>query len=317
AVSGVSKANAPEAAPLQEQRVGSAAAAPAPIAGQQPSNPQMGAAAPVTITGAPADASSASGVSVAQVAPADDKADEGTRISVQPRFGTSSVTNSIYDVSAKFATGFSLGVDLSDYITIEGGYTYASYSLGAGNSISYSPGFNTQSYLQTVNLNDNMIDAGVKAYIMGPKSRIRPFVGGGLGYRKGYVNYDDRTQSYLKQFNQYAAQDVEISGFAGYVETGIEFKVTKSISLTGTFKYFNMLSSKQSNPLDPNAFLNQNGYGYYGYNGGLAPGYYGGGLSGTTAAGGYGYNNDTRSQASNALAQNNFYQLMAGIQISF
>ncbi len=310
--SGVNKA--PEA-PMQEVKVGAAAAAPT-IDKSAPAgaNPQL--TAPVTITGAPIDASSAGGKSVATAEESDDKSLQSNRITITPRFGTGSITNSIYDVTAKLAAGLGVSMDVSDYFSITGGYTYASYSLGAGRSLYYPSGFNQQSYLQTVNLHDNVIDLGVKAYLFGPKNRLRPYIGGGFGYRRGYVNYDSTTQDYLRRVNQYSAQDVEIAGVSGYIETGLDFKITNAIAITGAFRYFNMLSSSQSNPLDPNAFVNQQGYNNgYGYNGGLSPGYYG-----NLSANGYsgvGYSNDTRSAAGNALASQNFYQLMVGLSVSF
>ncbi|MBI3556357.1 MAG: hypothetical protein HY074_08860 [Deltaproteobacteria bacterium] len=294
--SGVSKgASAPEA-PMQEQRVGTAAA-PAPATA--PANAQLNA--PVTITGAPIDASTSSGKSVANADATEEKAEKPNRITVTPRFGTGSITNSIYNVSAKFAAGLAVGMELSDNFSITGGYTYASYALGAGTSL-YSPyGYNQSSYQQTINLNDNVIDLGAKASLFGRQSRIRPFLGGGAAYRMGYVNYDSTTQAALARLNTYSAQDVSITGFAAYIEAGLDVKITDLIAITGNLRYFNMLSSKQSNPVDPNAFVNSGYYNNYGYG----------------MASNLGYNNSATSAAGSALASQNFYQAMVGLSVSF
>ncbi|HRK01630.1 MAG TPA: OmpW family outer membrane protein [Oligoflexia bacterium] len=294
-VSGVEKSNAAESSTLVEQRVGSAATDPAlasPATGTTP------------IAGPGASASSVDGTMVAVDAPKseDDEALEG-RVSIMPRVGLSSITGSMYDVESKFATGITIGVDATDHIGFQAGYTFAKYSIGAGNTLMYPNSFNT-GYLQKLNMNDNVIDLGVKGNLLGRKSRVRPFVGAGLAYRKGYVNYDDRTLDYIKRVNPYGASDVEISGFSGYLEAGLEFRITKAISLVGMFRYYNIFTSSQTNPLNPYAFIGSNGY-----NGGL---YYGG-----LGYNGYGYNQDSKSSAGDALAKNNFYQLSAGVSISF
>lgn len=306
--SGVKKA---DDSVMQEQRVGSAAAESKTM-----QTPMAQLPAPAALASSPGSEPVApTNQTVAEVKPAEEKDEFSNRVSITPRFGTASLTNSIYDVSAKFSTGLGISVDVTDYIAFEGGYSYSSYSLGAGSSM-MPTGFN-QSYLQTINMNDNVIDVGMKVYLLSSKSRVRPFLGGGGAYRRGYVNYDEKTQAFIKSYNPYAAQDVEISGFAGFVETGLEFKLTKAISITGMFRYFNLLSSKQSNPLDPNAFLNSQGYGYFGYGGGAMTPY--SGMVATPGYGGYGlgYSNDTRSQAGEALAKNNFYQLSVGVSVSF
>lgn len=302
--------NAREA--LQEQRVGSATQVTQASERGAQANPALASTA-VGGNGAPTE--SGANQTVALMQPKEESEEESNRVSITPRFGTGSITNSIYDVSAKLAAGLGIMVDVSDHIAFTAGYTYSSYSLGAGTAVSYGFGANN-TYLQTVNMNDNVIDVGARGYLLGQRSKVRPFLGGGVAYRRGYVNYDDRTQKFLKSYynSPTAAQDVEISGFAGYVETGLDFKITKAISLTGSFRYFNMFSSSQSRPLDPAVFLNQNGYSYYGYSGGLSP-YYG--ALGSNGYSGYGYSNDVRSQASDALAKNNFYQLMAGVTVSF
>lgn len=301
--SGVQK-DAPEA--LEEQRVGSAQVVPATDAVQQvPTS--------VAINGAPVDGAVMNQSVVEAEMPAEKKEEE-TRVSITPKFGLASITNSIYDVNARFSAGLGIGMDITDHIGFQAGYSYSSYSLGAGQSVMMPMGF-ASSNLQTVNFNDNVIEAGIRGYFLGTKSKLRPFVGAGGAYRRGFVNYDDRTQKFLRQYNQFAAQDIEISGFAGYVETGLEFKLTKAIALTGSFKFFNVFASRQSNPLDPNAFLNQSGMGYYGYSGSLMPGY--AGALGAAPGYGLGYNNDTRAQAGDALARNNFYQLTVGVSVSF
>ncbi|MEW6056307.1 MAG: outer membrane beta-barrel protein [Bdellovibrionota bacterium] len=292
-ISGVEKTQKEPVAPLDEQRIGSAAQ-PQTIQ----ANPALQNTSAVGINGAPVATSSAAVVE----SEIEEDEEDPRQVSITPRGGLSSITGSMYDVESKYSLGAGISVDVTDYIAFTGGYTYSEYRFGAGNTLYYPVGFNN-TYLQRLQFNDNVIDLGARLYVLDSRSRVRPFVGAGGAYRRGYVNYDDRTKQFLKGMNAYDGQDVNISGFAGYLETGVEFKLTKSIALSGAFRYFNIFSSTQSHPVNPNAFLGPNGYGYgYAYN--AAPGY-------------YGYNNDSRSRAGNALAGNNFFQLMGGITVSF
>jgi hypothetical protein len=294
--SGVEKS--PEVAPLTEQRIGTAAtAAPATLAP---------AAAPVAtnINGAPL-----AGETVAEMPIKTDVEEKHpSNISFTPRGGLSNMSGSYYDVQATYSFGLDLGVSVTDYFSVVGGYTYSKYSIGAGPAMVYPMGFNTASYLQRLNMNDNVIQLGARAYLLSPSYSFRPFVGAGGAYRRGYVNFDSNTLNFMRTYNPNAAGDVEVTGFSGYLETGMEFKITKSISITGMFRYFNIFSTKQSNPLDPNVFLNQNGYSYA--SAGYSP-------YSAYSTGYYGYNSDSRSQASTALGNNNFYQLMAGLTFTF
>lgn len=278
--------------PVLEEGVGSAAIAQP----QGAPNPAL-AATGVGINGAPMPA----GASTAEISQQTSDENDGTRVNIGPRFGTASIMDSMYDVNAKFSLGADITVDVTDHIAFTAGYSYSSYSMGAGQTLAYSP---TQ--VKKIEMNDNVINLGVRGNFLGLKSRVRPFAGIGFAYRKGYVNYDEQTRNYIKQYDQYGSTDVDITGFAGYLETGLEFKIIKAISLTASFRYFNMLSSRQSSPVNPNAFYNGGAYGspYYGaaYSYGYSP---------------YNYNDGSKERAGQSLAKNNFYQLQVGASVSF
>lgn len=219
------------------------------------------------------------------------------RISFTPRVGLANITNSMYDAQARYSMGVAVGMDVNDHLAVEGGYSYSTYGINAGGNVySYNYMAIPQQNLQQVDLNDNTFTLGMKANLLSPQSRLRPFLGGGLGYRRGYINYDDRSLQYMRSVGV-NTQDIEISGFAGYVETGLELALAKNISVVSSFRYFNMLSSTQSNTLSPYAFVHPSQYGYYGSS--------------------VYYNNDARVRASNALSQNNFYQLSLGVSVGF
>ncbi|MGE4233351.1 MAG: outer membrane beta-barrel protein [Bacteriovoracia bacterium] len=235
----------------------------------------------------------------------EEKASSDMRFTLTPRAGVSLISGSIYDIQSQSALGFDIGVDLTDYFAITGGYTYSQYGLTAGSSI-YSPyGYQT-SGLRELQFNDNQIDVGGRLNFTPVKSKVRPFIGAGAGYRRGYVNYDNNTQQYLSRFGQYASQDVEISGFNGNLNTGLEFRLTDHVSVTGMFKFIHMFTTSQSAPVNPNAFANQNVYynGMY-YN---TAGYY---------AGPYNYTDNVKNQVGDALVRNNIYNVSVGLTIGF
>lgn len=289
--SGEKKEETTQPAVMQEVRVGSAAAEAAPAS----STVTAVTTAPVAVSAAP--------VTMTAFSDKESESELLGRVSLSPRGGLSSITNSVYDISSKFSFGFDLSVDATDHIAFLAGYTYSSYNIGPGSTLSYLGqvpfGF------RQVQLNDNTINLGMRAYILGPRSKVRPFAGAGVGYRIGHINFDEKTRQYAMT-NPYGlvnsqVQDVDVTGFTGSLETGIEFRLTKSIALSGTFRYYTLLSSRQSNPISPYGFMGSPLVG--GYSAGLAyPGY------------GFG---DERTTTADAVAKNSFYQLMAGVSVSF
>ncbi len=281
AMSGVDKT---QSAPLTEQPVGTAAQE---LKTQPAVNPMTNQTqVPVAQT-------------TATVAVANPEEEGQGRISITPRGGMTGITNSMYDVQSDYTMGLGIGVDFSENLAFTAGYTYSKYTIAAGNTV-YNPGY----ALQKLDMSDNVFDAGLRVNFLSSKAKLRPFIGAGVGYRRGYVNYDDATINMMRNYSyggmNTQTQDVELSAFMGYIETGLEVKLTKMLSLNGMIRYFNILSSRQTNPINPYAFVNPyNNAGGYGANGT------------------YGYNNDARTSAGNALADNNFYQMMLGLSVSF
>lgn len=221
-----------------------------------------------------------------------------SQVSITPRGGLASVSDKNFDISSRYAVGLGVGVDVSDYFTVEGGYTYSKFTLSAGNAYASNYNYNPYSYgvaTQALDMNQHLIDLGVRVNVLGNRNRVRPFFNAGFGYYRTSINLDGNTLSYLRAANPSLADDYRITGFTGYVGTGIEFRVTRMFSLTGGFRYYNILSASQSNPISNAAFVNPNSNGYYGYNPAT----------------------DTRQQASQALTKNNFYTLMAGVSVTF
>lgn len=277
--------------PVKEERIGSAAQPMAP--GE---NPQLTA---VGLNGAPA---APNAMTAEAELPADDE-DKTSRISIMPRGGMSGIAGSMYDMESKYSFGLTLSADVGDHVAFTAGYTYSAYSVGAGSTLAY---YNPQ-YMKRIEFNDNVIDLGARGHLFGIKSKVRPFAGGGFAYRKGYVNYDSETRNRIRQYEAYGAQDVDISGFSSYLELGVEFKLTKAISVVGLGRYFHLLSYRQSSQVNPNAFYGGNAYNPY----------YGAAAVGPYSYSPYSYNDGSRERAGEDLAKSNFFQIMAGVSINF
>ncbi|HUP56665.1 MAG TPA: hypothetical protein VM598_04375, partial [Bdellovibrionota bacterium] len=94
-----------------------------------------------------------------------------------------------------------------------------------------------------------------KLALLGQGAKIRPFLGGGGAYSKSFVNYTDGYLNMLTQYGQQnSAQDYESTSFLGYVSTGFDVRISKSVSLGGQFKYYGVLSSRENSQLNANGF---------------------------------------------------------------
>jgi outer membrane protein W len=195
-----------------------------------------------------------------------------------------------YDVNARYSLGVGLGFAVTRNLSIEAGYTFNEYGVAmAYSNYGYGNGYNGNSTAnETVAMKQNLVDLGLKFHVMGPDSRIRPFVSGGAAYSKAFVNYD---QEILKQQQQYYggnnAPDYEVSSFLGYLGTGLDVRISRAVSLGGNFRYYGVFSSRENQPFN-------NGAAYSNY-----------------------YYQTETQQVGGSLAKRGFYTLFAGLTFVF
>jgi hypothetical protein len=217
--------------------------------------------------------------SIAQAQVEKNDEEDNTKMIIIPRAGMSGITNTGYDLQSNITAGISLGADISDYVSFLLGYSYSDFNFAFGNNQYYYG----MMAVQRMRLQDHVFDAGVRANFLPSKAKFRPFVGGGFGYRRAYLNFDQQT---LNLYSQYYPglnlQDVQLSSLLGYIEAGVDFKLTKMLSLGGSLKYFTSFNSRINNPLNP--------FGYAGYG-------------------------DVRNQAATTISDSSFYQLLIGLSI--
>jgi outer membrane protein W len=226
--------------------------------------------------------------------PSSDASDK-MQVTITPRFGINGMADQgAFQVSSQFATGIGLSVAATDNLSLELGYTYAEYGINLASSNpliqyiqAYSGGNNA-----SMSMNQNIIDLNAKLYLMGPDSRIRPFVGLGAGYSFAYVNYNSQILNYINQmgYQNVLGNDYNLNSVLGDLSTGVDFKVGKSVSVGVMFKYYRVLSSTESNNIFNGNYMNS-AFGVV--------------------------QNADKQYVTDSLSGANFYSAMAGVSFSF
>jgi outer membrane protein W len=195
-----------------------------------------------------------------------DKPKDKSVFYINPRAGLGGMSSPDgYDMNPRFAGGLAVGVATSEYLSFELGYTYAEYGVGIASGNPFVQQYlNYQAqYGQSTNtlaLKQNVIDAGVKLHLLDSASRVRPFLGGGAGWSKSFINYDQKILANLKAnpyfANSPAISDYELTSYLGYISTGLDVKMNQNISLDIMARYYAVLSSNESSNLNNYAFAN-------------------------------------------------------------
>jgi hypothetical protein len=173
-----------------------------------------------------------------------------TPVSISARAGVAGMSSvNGFDIRPSAAVGIEGGVGVTDNVDLVLGYQYSSFGIAVTNY------YGNYSNPVTNNMNQNLFEGGVKIHVLGPDSKIRPFIAGGAGYSHSYINYD---QAYLNMVGAGGlnSPDYEVSQWLGYVGGGLDFRLSKSIALGVDFRYYDVLSSSQNSSLNPYGFAN-------------------------------------------------------------
>ncbi len=194
-------------------------------------------------------------------------------IRLTPRAGVSSMRSPDANVlvRGRYSAGLSLGVEASESMTFELGYQFSEYGISLQPTYGSSWSSPTGTY-ESRALRQNLVDAGLKFYLLGTRSRLRPFVGGGGGWQRSFVNYDSRYRALVQAYYPtVSVQDYEASSFIGQVSTGMDVRISKSISVGAQFRYNRVLGSNSSQQIPYNAMWGASGaYPGFGYGGAAA-----------------------------------------------
>jgi len=213
--------------------------APIPTSAQA----QQYSGAPATYTPAAQQQMMGASAATAVAAPSDE--DKPNQFYIGAHGGISSLNlgSNMYGLSATglYSLGVAGGVMISDYMALEVGYTYNEYGISMGQAYTV-PGLTQYSY----NLNQNVIDANLKVYVLGKDSKIRPFVIGGGGYSISSLTYPNQLTG-SPYGGQLANQSYSSNAFLGEIGVGLELRVSKSILIGASYKFNGVLSSNNTN----------------------------------------------------------------------
>lgn len=171
---------------------------------------------------------------------------------VAPFGGVASVVgNDTSDTTPKGAMGITAGALISSNMLIFGTYTYSLQNFSnprrnASNGIALASA-------DLFEMKQNSFEGGVRLYVLGRESRVRPFLSGGMGISKGTLNYTAQNQQVLAQYSPIYANEFTISQVNGFGEVGAEIAITKQIVASASFKLRGVLSSSTSGGDSANA----------------------------------------------------------------
>lgn len=187
-------------------------------------------------------------VSVVEEKKVDEKADDDMQFSISPRFGLATFTSEIYGgaytVRSRFAAGLSLGVSTNSHFGLEFGYQYAEHGIGSTYANPMLPLSGDEFVLK-----QHIFDLAAKIHLLGRTSKVRPFIGAGMGYALANVNYDQR----LLAGSLYRPRDYDMNQFLGTLTAGLDLAVSQNISVGAAFRYYTVLSAREDSPLNPYA----------------------------------------------------------------
>lgn len=115
-----------------------------------------------------------------------------------------------------YSAGVGLGAEIGDHLGVEAAYTYSVYGIALS---SYNPYPMANGYAQSNNyenyaLKQNVFDVNLRLYLVDRTSVFRPFLAGGAGCSKGYINFD---QSIIN-----AQRNM------GYANAGADYEISSS-----------------------------------------------------------------------------------------
>ncbi len=146
------------------------------------------------------------------------------------------------EVSPRYALGASVGLLISSHILIEASYVHLIQDFINPRTLAMNPipGF------PVFTLKQDVIDAGAKLFILGRESRFRPFVGGGVSWTRGVLNYSQENLAMLSGQAMFM-DDFTLSQFGGFGELGAEIAITKDLVANLGFKLSGVLTSSTTN----------------------------------------------------------------------
>ena len=164
------------------------------------------------------------------------------RFFVSPQAGFGSVLGTdAASVLPRYALGGSIGFLISENIRLEGSFVVQEQefsnlrlnALGGVLPFGFSP---------SLTLRQNVWSGGAKLFVLGRESRFRPFVGGGMHWSRGALNYSPMNLQILSGQPQFAS-DFILNQFGGFGEIGAEIAITRAFVAQLNFKLAGVITN--------------------------------------------------------------------------
>jgi|GEM_PF-3866170 len=180
------------------------------------------------------------------------QASDSSGIYVAPRLGLPVVSSNAYNFTPKYLVGAAVGFELSESFTLDLGLNYSQVgvTLGSGLTNQFGASSTSLTYRQTA------FDITSKWLILSREYRFRPFVGGGVGYAMGSINYDQQASGGFTTAQN--TQDYQLRTMQGILQTGADYWLTPYIALQLGYRYIRSLSSTEREGINNNGFFNTN-----------------------------------------------------------
>ena len=160
-------------------------------------------------------------------------------ITLKPRGGYTDVLNiRNVNVVGRYSFGVEAEAGVNDHFAVGIVYDYSRFGVN-------SPYFSASAWQPYLGSQDAMFlkqhyaRAVAKAYVLNRDYRVRPFVGGSLGYRRSNLNYDESIQSYFSSQVGYqsAFQNLRINSLLAGAVVGADVQISKNIGVSLQFEY--------------------------------------------------------------------------------
>ncbi len=177
------------------------------------------------------------------------EAKEKSGIYVAPRAGLPVLSSNQYNFVPKYLVGVGVGFELSERFTFDLGFNYSQVGVSLGQNLANQFGnpSNRLTYKQTA------FDMTSRWIALGKEYKFRPFIGGGVGYGMGSINYDQTGNTLPTAFQN--NQDYQLRTFQGILLTGADYWITPTISLQLSYRYIRTLSATEREGINNNGFF--------------------------------------------------------------
>ena len=170
---------------------------------------------------------------------------QGLALYAAPFVGMNSVFgNDSADFSPKYAAGGTLGLVLSSNMMIIGSFTYSDQSVSHPTIDSASTVALDRSNL--MDFKQSTLEGGLRFYILGRESRVRPFISGGAGWTHGSLQYSSYNLQTLSAILPTYGNELTMNQLDAIGEVGAEVAITRQIVLSASFKMDGVLASSTS-----------------------------------------------------------------------